>query len=630
MLLIGHLYTLLHTWFCKMKQTKQTIFGFALLFILCFSYYYLSQRPKKDDISAAWDYMNSPQFNGSFHTMYGNEPPDTLVKRIRDLIPAQWQPLACERAFYSIKEGASDSIRFRHLDLFEQYFPIESVFAFTQAFRANLFTRCAAYDTAMVCANAAYKSSVKINSGKRISEVKSTIGVIYSRQGEYAKATKALLEAYQIYLDLNDERDMPDVFECMLNIGDSYHNAKDYVSAQEWFQRAWDFSWSHDTKGFRIKSAAAMADNFTRLNQLDSAKQMIDTAFYLQKLYDITHDEANRYYILAQVLLKQGHCADALHNFQEAKSRNLRKSSIVRINHYHKGLGDSYLCLGRLDSATASYQKALIEPDTITQASVYEQLAKVYQKKGDMTQALKYNQESQKLNDRLFTIEKNKEVGRVQAQNELALMIKETKDKQNWTRWWGIVGLLFLSISLIGIRFWYLKQKQKRLLIEQQNQLLAQEKQRQAKTLEQTEKVLKEKEAALQTSVELLDLKETLISELQLKLTDTPSVYVPSTSATMDNEIRHMKILTPTDWVRFRELFEERFPNYMNRLKEQFPEITNAEMRLFLLYKTNFTTNEITEILGISYKSVSMTRYRLRKKLGLLEDEDLEQFIQGF
>jgi DNA-binding CsgD family transcriptional regulator len=94
--------------------------------------------------------------------------------------------------------------------------------------------------------------------------------------------------------------------------------------------------------------------------------------------------------------------------------------------------------------------------------------------------------------------------------------------------------------------------------------------------------------------------------------------------------LRQMIILTPEDWLRFRELFDKQFPNFIQMLKMRFPSITASELRLFLLIKLGFDAPEMANITGISERSVYIARYRLRQRLGLTKEQDLEAFIQSF
>ncbi|MGB0424028.1 MAG: helix-turn-helix transcriptional regulator, partial [Flavobacteriales bacterium] len=45
--------------------------------------------------------------------------------------------------------------------------------------------------------------------------------------------------------------------------------------------------------------------------------------------------------------------------------------------------------------------------------------------------------------------------------------------------------------------------------------------------------------------------------------------------------------------------------------------------------KMNLSTKEIATIMNISVRGVEISRYRLRKKLGMEKDENLPEYIQS-
>lgn len=100
--------------------------------------------------------------------------------------------------------------------------------------------------------------------------------------------------------------------------------------------------------------------------------------------------------------------------------------------------------------------------------------------------------------------------------------------------------------------------------------------------------------------------------------------------AVQDDKFQNLKILTTDDWRTFRKLFEQRYPEFFDNLIAAFPKLSAAEIRLLTLFKIGFDANEMANILGISSSSVYKSRYRLRKKLGLVEEDDLEMFVNGF
>lgn len=95
------------------------------------------------------------------------------------------------------------------------------------------------------------------------------------------------------------------------------------------------------------------------------------------------------------------------------------------------------------------------------------------------------------------------------------------------------------------------------------------------------------------------------------------------------SKVLHSTILTDEDWEQFKKTFEGVYPNFFASLRYRFPDITAAELRLAALIKMNLTLKEAANTLGISAESVKKSRYRLKKKIELGEEDSLEDFIRG-
>ena len=65
------------------------------------------------------------------------------------------------------------------------------------------------------------------------------------------------------------------------------------------------------------------------------------------------------------------------------------------------------------------------------------------------------------------------------------------------------------------------------------------------------------------------------------------------------------------------------------RLKEAFPALTESERRLANLLRQGFSTKYIASLMNITPKSVEISRYRLRIKLGLKRSDNLVQYIKS-
>ena len=67
---------------------------------------------------------------------------------------------------------------------------------------------------------------------------------------------------------------------------------------------------------------------------------------------------------------------------------------------------------------------------------------------------------------------------------------------------------------------------------------------------------------------------------------------------------------------------------FYDHLNARNPDLSKTEVRLVSFLKLRMSNDEIAMLQGISPKSVIMSRYRLKKKLGLPESADLDAFCQ--
>ena len=81
------------------------------------------------------------------------------------------------------------------------------------------------------------------------------------------------------------------------------------------------------------------------------------------------------------------------------------------------------------------------------------------------------------------------------------------------------------------------------------------------------------------------------------------------------------------DWEQFEFHFDQVHGDFLNRLQEQFQDLTPNEQKLCVFLRLNLNTKDIANLMGISLRGVELARYRLRKKLELDTGQNLSKFI---
>jgi hypothetical protein len=89
-------------------------------------------------------------------------------------------------------------------------------------------------------------------------------------------------------------------------------------------------------------------------------------------------------------------------------------------------------------------------------------------------------------------------------------------------------------------------------------------------------------------------------------------------------------ISADSDWEHFQFHFDRVHGDFTSRFKGAFPSLSPQEIKLSAYLRMNLSTKEIAQLLNISVRGVEISRYRLRKKLHLDRNQNLQDFILNF
>jgi len=81
------------------------------------------------------------------------------------------------------------------------------------------------------------------------------------------------------------------------------------------------------------------------------------------------------------------------------------------------------------------------------------------------------------------------------------------------------------------------------------------------------------------------------------------------------------------EWENFTKHFDKVHSDFIVSLKETHPNITNNEIKLCAYLRMNLSTKEIAQLMNISVRGVEISRYRLRKKLGIGTETNLFDYL---
>jgi ATP/maltotriose-dependent transcriptional regulator MalT len=106
-----------------------------------------------------------------------------------------------------------------------------------------------------------------------------------------------------------------------------------------------------------------------------------------------------------------------------------------------------------------------------------------------------------------------------------------------------------------------------------------------------------------------LDKAENIVRKVKLKLKESP--------------------LMQGTWESYLETFTRVHPDYETTLRTKYPELTAMEIKICILIRAGLHSDEISQILTLSARTIENHRFNLRKKLGVGERENLGKFLMN-
>ncbi|MAC96138.1 MAG: hypothetical protein CMC96_11625 [Flavobacteriales bacterium] len=268
----------------------------------------------------------------------------------------------------------------------------------------------------------------------------------------------------------------------------------------------------------------------------------------------------------------------------------------------------------RLEEAKSAFkQLERISPEN--KKYIYTLEAEVAELNGDYQKASTYkdsmelmNQKIGKMKDLSALADLNVKLITEKHESEMALVEEQSAHQKAQQK---LIMVISALIALFLLHLWIQsnrKRKKERLEFEK-------EKEKSIEQLKNFRQRIKEKN----------ELLEKVKTELQQKSKEKKEEEKSELVQQLSDSI----ILTEDDWIQFKRLFEQVYPNFLPKVQKEFPELTLAEIRFLALLKMGLSVSEMANTLAILPQSVRKTRQRLMKKLSFSHQKELRQFISN-
>ena len=279
----------------------------------------------------------------------------------------------------------------------------------------------------------------------------------------------------------------------------------------------------------------------------------------------------------------------------------------------------------------------------LTKARIYQGLANIAEKKGDDRLALNYLKQYFDFYKKAFNEEKINSITKVEAQyqsakneQQIASLQQEATFAKKRNTFYVILGLMGIASLLLLLRSYNFKLKasiRKQELIDKEKtaaELMAQLKDAEAVRLQTEQILLKERQERLQKEL----LAGTLQIEEKNEMLELLSGKVDTEShLSFDEQIKRIlnqQKKMDKDFESQKLDFFETNPAFFEGLQQHANQsLTRLDLKYCSYMLMGLSNKEVSVRLGIEPKSVRMSRYRIKQKLGLGKEDDLNLFLQN-
>ncbi len=205
--------------------------------------------------------------------------------------------------------------------------------------------------------------------------------------------------------------------------------------------------------------------------------------------------------------------------------------------------------------------------------------------------------------------------------------------------WWSKL-LYFIAFAwLIGLMYRRIEKKHARNIrlkqLEMEKKLSMQKMQHQHELLllrqEKLEKEVQFKSEDLANSANELIKRKKLLNKLHVEIEKQQEEKDKNTIAPsmrrLSRELERQLKLDKEETKLFEHGFNTVHEQFFTKLLEQYPELTPQDLKLAAYLRMNLGSKEIAPLLSITVRSVELKRYRLRKKIQLDENVNLNEFM---
>ncbi len=436
------------------------------------------------------------------------------------------------------------------------------------------------------------------------------LGILYFEMGDFDNCIVNFNNAFDIYTKKGDKRGIGIFYA---NMGNVYMVKEDYVKAKDYQEKSLlTFKSLNDTVSI-VSCMINISNIESNLKNYDSSLKILDEAMALSETIKNKRLEE-------RILHNYGLTYSETNELSKAKAYLNEQIELTKSMSFPRGELDALSKLAEIAKAENKYRE-------------YADYTGQYYKLKDSIYGYEVKQKIEELKWANEFEKSELEKNLLKSKYEIE------KERSNYLTF-SVILTAFISLLIIGFVWLFYRNNKKNLRISEfENEKLHEGILREQINTEKEKaenELLKLKSGQQELELDLKNREITSIS-LQLiaknKLMSEISQILESSKKSKTNIEADLKSILfqnqnqEKDWEQFREVFEKIHPGFFEKIKSDYPQLSTTDIRICAYIKIRMSLNEVASLLNISLQSLHTSRYRIRKKLNLAPDQNLDDFI---
>jgi len=460
-----------------------------------------------------------------------------------------------------------------------------------------------------------------------------TLALGEMNQGNYNKSLPNVLDAYGQF---NALRDTVFIVKTLNSLGNLCHYISSYTLAEDYYEQARALSSPSRIEHYIIPQNIYMAWSFMP----ERIYEAIDSLQAFLPTLEQSHDTG----LITLAYLNLGTFYHVVENFEGAFEWYERVSEMLpqiennkRSFALHQNMGMYYYRMGDYEKSLLSFQKA--ESIASTEGN-QEQLpyallglSDIYETMGEADSACYYLKRYHQANNDLLNNAKVIEAYQSYAailleSSQKELTIAEQRSMLNHRRFLialisALGGGLLIIIILLRQRLKVVENRELSLKLKQEESI------RQLKE-ESHQEAIEAKIREITSYSLLLVTKNNILQRIHdLVNNATEGKESVKTMREQVKQVIKSSQDSEQEWNNFMSHFDKVHPRFFDKLKSINPELTENNLRVCAYFRIGLSTKEVAQLLNISADTSRTNRHRLKKKLGIAEEDNLENFLRN-